>query len=380
MPHPWIEDFEQEQPYPFDVGVMGPQPDPWELPEYPAPRSERFLQMLDELASSRMEPNRPQGFLDNLALGLQASPPQMTIPPRTPLEAFIGGLVPTAARGFSQGRIQSRGLSEPNIQPRMEMLKLAGMGADQEAKSNAARLARAVQMRGLKSAAEKAAAPPKPAAAPAPVRLGEGDVLVDPTTGKRIAAGAPKPEPKKEGSSSSDYAISTARDAIVAVDGVFDKINKGTTGLFGAVSQWMPGTPAYNVRAQLKEVASNVAFQALTAMRAASKTGGALGPVSDKEGELLQAVKGSLDQAQSADQVMASLRKIKGSMMRMANAAAADDGKLALFPDAPPWDYDGRTPLPGDAGGQAAAPAAAPSGGSVQRWARDASGKPVKVQ
>jgi hypothetical protein len=51
-------------------------------------------------------------------------------------------------------------------------------------------------------------------------------------------------------------------------------------------------------------------------MRAASKTGGALGQVSDREGALLQSSLGALDIGQSPTQFKAQLKKIKDSITR----------------------------------------------------------------
>ena len=56
-------------------------------------------------------------------------------------------------------------------------------------------------------------------------------------------------------------------------------------------------------------------------MREASKTGGALGQVSDNEGRLLAASLGSLDQAQSTEEFTKQLNKIKDSIIRWQAAA-----------------------------------------------------------
>lgn len=72
----------------------------------------------------------------------------------------------------------------------------------------------------------------------------------------------------------------------------------------------MPGTDAANAKAQLEALKSQVGFSVLQEMRNNSKTGGALGQVSDKENALLQANLGALDKAQSLEQYQASLQKI----------------------------------------------------------------------
>ena len=60
----------------------------------------------------------------------------------------------------------------------------------------------------------------------------------------------------------------------------------------------VPGSSAKNVSALLDTVKANVGFEQLSAMRAASPTGGALGAVSERENALLQSVLGSVEQSQ----------------------------------------------------------------------------------
>jgi hypothetical protein len=58
-------------------------------------------------------------------------------------------------------------------------------------------------------------------------------------------------------------------------------------------------------------VQANIGFQELAAMRAASPTGGALGQVAVRELEFLQASLGSLDSAQSPDELKKNLKQVK---------------------------------------------------------------------
>lgn len=76
-------------------------------------------------------------------------------------------------------------------------------------------------------------------------------------------------------------------------DPALDRIT-GWTGVFPNA----PGGKAANVQAQLNTLKSQVAFGVLQAMRDASKTGGALGAVSDAEGRRLENNLAALDQAQ----------------------------------------------------------------------------------
>jgi hypothetical protein len=84
---------------------------------------------------------------------------------------------------------------------------------------------------------------------------------------------------------------------------------KGITGVSGKIPNF-PGSEAANAEAKLNTLKSQTAFSVLQTMRNNSKTGGALGNVSDKEGELLQNNLAALDKAQSYEAYKASLQKI----------------------------------------------------------------------
>jgi hypothetical protein len=83
----------------------------------------------------------------------------------------------------------------------------------------------------------------------------------------------------------------------------------GTAGLRGAIPN-IPGTQAADAAALLNTLKSQVAFGVLQDMRNNSKTGGALGNVSDAEGKRLEANLAALEKSQSVDQLRASLKKI----------------------------------------------------------------------
>lgn len=86
----------------------------------------------------------------------------------------------------------------------------------------------------------------------------------------------------------------------------------GLAGIVGLKGKFpnMPGGDAADAAAQLETLKSQVGFGVLQAMRDASKTGGALGAVSDAEGKRLEANLAALSQAQSLDQFKSSLRAI----------------------------------------------------------------------
>lgn len=81
------------------------------------------------------------------------------------------------------------------------------------------------------------------------------------------------------------------------------------TGIMGAIPN-VPGSNAANVEARLNTLKSQTAFSVLQAMRNSSKTGGALGQVSDKEGQLLQENLATLDKAQSEEEFKNALQRI----------------------------------------------------------------------
>lgn len=124
----------------------------------------------------------------------------------------------------------------------------------------------------------------------------------------------------KTGESASRYALETANRTISAIDEVLPKIGYATAGV-GSMLRHVPGSDAANVSAELSSVASNVAFNALQAMRDASKTGGALGQVSERELDLLSAVMGSIRQDQSPDNLRKNLGLIRESQQRFVDAA-----------------------------------------------------------
>lgn len=81
------------------------------------------------------------------------------------------------------------------------------------------------------------------------------------------------------------------------------------TGLAGAFPN-IPGGDAANVQAKLETLKSQVGFAVLQAMRDASKTGGALGQVSDRENVMLQNNLAALDTSQSPEAFRKSLQQI----------------------------------------------------------------------
>jgi hypothetical protein len=97
------------------------------------------------------------------------------------------------------------------------------------------------------------------------------------------------------------------------IDDAIKMIEKGlvpVTGMWSIGSE-VPGTPMYTMKTHLETIRANIGFDKLQDMRENSPTGGALGQVSEMENRLLQATRGSTDQALAGDQLMKNLRQIK---------------------------------------------------------------------
>ena len=73
----------------------------------------------------------------------------------------------------------------------------------------------------------------------------------------------------------------------------------------------LAGSDAASLDAIVKTITSNIGFEELNKMRANSPTGGALGPVSDKENELLQSTKAALQTSQTREQFQEQLAKLR---------------------------------------------------------------------
>lgn len=100
------------------------------------------------------------------------------------------------------------------------------------------------------------------------------------------------------------------------------------TGVMGVFPNF-PGGDAANAEAKLNKLKSQVAFNVLQIMRDMSKTGGALGNVSNYEIKTLENNLASLEKAQSADEFRSELGKIVDHVTRMKKRvrdAAIEDG------------------------------------------------------
>lgn len=154
--------------------------------------------------------------------------------------------------------------------------------------------------------------PDKPQASPkAGVHVINGKLVDD--SGKVVydgggAAGGPSP-----------YASERNARTVDAVDDIVGSVNRWSAG-YGSLLKGVPESDALNLKSKLDTLKANIAFNELTQMREASKTGGALGSIAVRELELLESTLGSLDQAQSPAQLVENLKKVKDSAERWRSA------------------------------------------------------------
>lgn len=125
-----------------------------------------------------------------------------------------------------------------------------------------------------------------------------------------------------------DFGDEKRQRILSSVDDLLGRVSGfKTTGIAG-LTKFLPLVPAKDFDNDLNTLKANLAFGELQAMRDASKTGGALGQVSEKELTLLESALAGLAQTQSPANMRKNLNKIKDSINRWYDAAglSADGG------------------------------------------------------
>ena len=87
---------------------------------------------------------------------------------------------------------------------------------------------------------------------------------------------------------------------------------KAATGFAGQAFSTIGGTEAANARRDLETVRSLISVSEISKMRAESKTGGAVGNMTQAEWPRFEVISGSLEQDQTFDKVAKNLRNLKG--------------------------------------------------------------------
>lgn len=117
----------------------------------------------------------------------------------------------------------------------------------------------------------------------------------------------------------SEYTKERKQRTLDSVAKLKGKVSPSTVG-FGAWAKGVPRSKALNFAAELDTLKASIAFNELTEMREASKTGGALGSIAVRELELLQNALGGLDQRQREEDILENLNKIEDVVKRWAEA------------------------------------------------------------
>ncbi len=197
----------------------------------------------------------------------------------------------------------------------------------------------------------------KPAPNLQKVDTGTGTALVDPRTAQaqtvipKDVSGAEREKKIGQATGERTADIPVAQAALTSAVSNLDRLGNEAkaimsdpalgriTGIPGMVPN-MPGGAAANVNARLETLKSQIGFSVLQAMREASKTGGALGNVSERENVLLQQNLAALSQAQSEEAFRASLKQIidyvEQSKGRLQGAFQQTYGGQAAGPRAAP--------------------------------------------
>lgn len=102
------------------------------------------------------------------------------------------------------------------------------------------------------------------------------------------------------------------------LDDVINRITTASAGPGGVILEKFPGTAARDVAKDLETIKSGIFVQVLQSMREASKTGGAVGNVSDKEGDRLSSIFGNIDTSQSPAQLIKNLKKVRSRVQETA--------------------------------------------------------------
>ena len=142
------------------------------------------------------------------------------------------------------------------------------------------------------------------------------------------------------------------RATLTALDAIQGYINRdnGSSNPFnninGFTGNWLaarPGTPAHDVAGLLNTVEGAIGFDRLDAMRKASKTGGALGAISERELALLSSSLASLRQSASAKEFQRNITLVRTHYQ---SAVAAIDAQLAADAGQTPAAPGGQTKAP----------------------------------
>ena len=108
---------------------------------------------------------------------------------------------------------------------------------------------------------------------------------------------------------------STTDRALNALESATGKVGTLSTGFIGGVSSFIPGTPGFTLVERLLPVVSQEFVTNLQNMRDLSKTGGAVGNVSNAEGDKLQAINASLNIGVGKEQLLEQMKIMREAIL-----------------------------------------------------------------
>jgi hypothetical protein len=140
-------------------------------------------------------------------------------------------------------------------------------------------------------------------------------------------------QPKEQFSLSS--AIGSIDNSLKQIE--YLRKHEGLSHITGTIAGRTPNVSNYatNAQADLDTLKSQIGAQVLNEMRNASKTGGAVGNVTEKEWPILQNQLGALQQAQSTPQFKERLKDVETTLNRVKNAYSTEYTSKYKQPDAP---------------------------------------------
>jgi hypothetical protein len=119
------------------------------------------------------------------------------------------------------------------------------------------------------------------------------------------------------GDAGADYANERGMRALDQINYLLPKVNNWSAGIGGRIMSLYPGgSQSRELKSELESLKSQIGFKELNEMRAASKTGGALGQVSDVEERLLSQSLGGLDQANDPETLKQQLMRIQQHLQK----------------------------------------------------------------
>jgi hypothetical protein len=153
---------------------------------------------------------------------------------------------------------------------------------------------------------------------------------LSPPAGRGKAALTPAAAAEKEAvrRATDVYQADIVTDKLVSAALKVEESPFWTTGIVGQIARNVGGSRALDVDKELETAKAQIGFANLQRMREESPTGAALGQVTEKENQYLQSLEGSLDLAQSKEQLMANMENLYNETMRI----------IHLGMDSPPGD------------------------------------------